>query len=72
MQEGQRSCRSLDHMKRVIHAMQLCDPASKFHFFTWFLQSGIEGKIELQLAFFSDEVWCHLQGYSHTETMSNP
>jgi hypothetical protein len=31
----------------VIHALQLHDPASKVHFCIWFLQSVIEGEINL-------------------------
>jgi hypothetical protein len=30
-------------------------------------QSVIEGEINLQLTFFSDEVWFHLQGYINTQ-----
>jgi hypothetical protein len=47
----------------LIHALQPCDPASRVHFCNWFLQSVIEGEIDLQLTFFSDEAWFHLQGY---------
>jgi hypothetical protein len=39
------------------------DPASRFHFCYWFLQSVIRGEIDLQLTFFSDEAWFYLQGY---------
>jgi hypothetical protein len=33
----------------------------------WFLQSVVEGEIDPQLAFFSDESWFHLQGYINTQ-----
>jgi hypothetical protein len=62
MQEGQHSCWSLDRKKRIIRAMQVCDPASKVHLYSWLQQSVVEGKIGLQLAFFSDEVWYRLSG----------
>jgi hypothetical protein len=39
------------------------DPASRVHFFSWFLQPVVEGEIDPQLTFFSDEAWFHLQGY---------
>jgi hypothetical protein len=47
----------------VIHALQLCDPGSRVHFCSWFLQSVVEGEIDLQLTFFSNEARFHLQGY---------
>jgi hypothetical protein len=31
------------------------------------LQSVVEGEIDPQLTFFSDEAWFHLQGYIHTQ-----
>jgi hypothetical protein len=49
--------------KTVIHALQSRDPASRVHFCSWFLQSLVEGDIDPQLAFFSDEEWFHFQGY---------
>jgi hypothetical protein len=47
----------------VIHALQLCDPASRVR---WFLQSVVEGEIDPQLTFFSDEAWLHMQGHINT------
>jgi hypothetical protein len=47
--------------KTAIHALQLCDPASRIHFCRWFLQSVVEGEIDLKLTFFLDEGWFHLQ-----------
>jgi hypothetical protein len=46
-----------------MHALQPHDPASTVCFFSWFLQSVVESEIDLQLTFFSDEAWFHLQGY---------
>jgi hypothetical protein len=51
----------------VIHVLQPHDPASRVHFFSWFLQSVIEGEINPQLTFFSDEAWFHFQGYINTQ-----
>ncbi|PNF37265.1 hypothetical protein B7P43_G00402 [Cryptotermes secundus] len=45
------------------HALQPRDPASR----VWFLQSVVAGEIYLQLTFFSDEAWFHLQGYINTQ-----
>jgi hypothetical protein len=47
----------------VIHAFQPCDPASRVHFCSWFLQSVIKGEINKQLTFFTDEVRFHFEGY---------
>jgi hypothetical protein len=47
----------------VIHALQLRNPIHRVHFCSWFLQSIIEGEIDLQLTFSSDEAWFHLQEY---------
>jgi hypothetical protein len=47
----------------LIHALQPCDSAGRVHFCSWFLQSVIEGEIDLELTFFSDEAWFQLQGY---------
>jgi hypothetical protein len=44
-------------------AMQLAG----FIFCSWFLQSVIEGEINLQLTFYSDEAWFHLQGYINVQ-----
>jgi hypothetical protein len=55
----------------VIHALQPRDPASKVYFYGWFLQSVVEGEIDPQLTFFSDEVWFHLQGYINTQNNRN-
>jgi hypothetical protein len=52
---------------RVIHALQPCDPAGRVHFSSWFLQAVIEGEIDPQLPFFSDEAWFHLQEYINTQ-----
>jgi hypothetical protein len=45
------------HKTTVIHAFQPRDSASKVHFCSWFLQSVVEGEIDPQLIFFSDETW---------------
>jgi hypothetical protein len=50
----------------VIHALQPHNPASRFHFCSRFLQSVVEGEIDPQLTFFSDEARFHLQGYINT------
>jgi hypothetical protein len=47
--------------KTVIHNLQPRYPASMVHFCNWFLQSIIKGEINLQLTFFSDGAWFHLQ-----------
>jgi hypothetical protein len=39
---------------RVIHALQLCNPAITVHFCNLFLQSVVKGEIGLQLTFLSD------------------
>jgi hypothetical protein len=51
----------------VIHALHLLNPASRVHFCSWFLQSVVEGDIDPQLTFFSDEAWFHLQRYINME-----
>jgi hypothetical protein len=50
-----------------MHALQQRDPASRIHFCSWLLQSVIEGEIDLQLTFFSEEAWFHLQGYINVQ-----
>jgi hypothetical protein len=54
----------------VIHDLQPRVPDSKDHFCSWFLESVVEGEIDPQLTFFSDEAWFHLQGYINTN--NNP
>jgi hypothetical protein len=54
-----------------MHALQLRNPASRVHFCIWFLQSVFKGEIDLQLTFFSDEPWFHLQGYLYTQNNRN-
>jgi hypothetical protein len=49
--------------KTAIHALQPRDPASRVYFCIWFLQSIVEGDIDLQLTLIYDEAWFHLQGY---------
>jgi hypothetical protein len=51
----------------VIRALQPRDPASRVRFRSSLLQSVIEGEIDPQLTFFSDEAWFHLQGYKNTQ-----
>jgi hypothetical protein len=51
----------------LIHALQPRDTASRVNFCIWFLQSVVEGEIDPQLTFFSDEAWLHLQGYISTQ-----
>jgi hypothetical protein len=45
----------------AMHALQQHDPASRVPFCSWFLQSVVEGEINQQFTFFSDEAWFHLQ-----------
>jgi hypothetical protein len=47
----------------LIYVLQPCNPDSRVHFCHSFLQSVVEGEIDPQLTFFSDEEWFHLQGY---------
>jgi hypothetical protein len=49
------------------HALQLRDPTSRVHFYSWVLQSVVEGEIDPQLTFFFDEARFHLQGYINTQ-----
>jgi hypothetical protein len=51
----------------IIHSLQPRDSASMVCFCSWFLQSVVEGEIDLQLTLFSDEAWFHLQGYINTQ-----
>jgi hypothetical protein len=58
-----------------MHSLQPHDPANGVHFCSWFLQSVVEGEIDLQLTFFSNEAWFHLQGYinmQNNDSTSNP
>jgi hypothetical protein len=50
-----------------IHALQPWNSTSRVHFFSWFLESVVKGEIDLQLTFFSNEAWFHLQGYINTQ-----
>jgi hypothetical protein len=50
------------YKRTVIHALQMCDPANRVHFCSWFIQSIVEVQINLQLTFFSDEAWFQLAG----------
>jgi hypothetical protein len=78
MQEWQKQLLKLRPYKTtVIHALQPCNPDSRIHFCSWFLQSVIEGEIDPQLTFFSDEAQFHLQGYinmqnNHHWSSQNP
>jgi hypothetical protein len=54
--------------KTVTHALQLLNPASRVHFYSWFLQSFVVGEIDRQLTLFSDEAWFHVQGYINTQS----
>jgi hypothetical protein len=54
----------------VIHDIQPRVPASRIHFCSLFLQSVVEGEIDPQLIFFSNETWFHLQGYILTYSWS--
>jgi hypothetical protein len=51
----------------VNHVLQPRNPASRVYFCIWFLQSVVEGEIDPQLTFFSDEAWLHLQEYINTQ-----
>jgi hypothetical protein len=51
----------------IIHALQQRDPASRVHFCIWYLQSVVEGEIDPQLTFFSDEARFNLLGYINTQ-----
>jgi hypothetical protein len=53
--------------QKYTHALWPRNPASKVLLCSWFLQSVVEGEIDLQLAFFSDEAWFHLHGYINTQ-----
>jgi hypothetical protein len=46
-----------------MNSLQPRDPSSRVHFCSWFLQSVVEGEIDPQLAFLSDEAWFRLQEY---------
>jgi hypothetical protein len=50
-----------------MYTLQPCNSASRIHFCNWFLQSVVEGEIDLQPTFFSDEAWFRLQGYINTQ-----
>jgi hypothetical protein len=54
----------------VNHTLQPHNSANRVHFWSWFLQSVIEGEIDPQLTFLSDEACFHLQGYINTQ--NNP
>jgi hypothetical protein len=45
-----------------MHALQPCNPASRVHLCSWFLQSVVEGENDPQLALLYDEAWFHLNG----------
>jgi hypothetical protein len=62
-----RLLKLIPYKTTVIHALQPCHPASRVHFCSWFLQSVVEGEIDPQLIFFSDESWLHLQGCMNTQ-----
>jgi hypothetical protein len=51
----------------AIHTLQPHDSASRICFWSGFLQSVVEGEVDLQLTFFSDEAWFHLQKYINTQ-----
>jgi hypothetical protein len=55
------------HKTRVIHAFQPGDPATRVSFYSWLLQSVVEGEINRQLTFYIDEAFVHLQGYINTQ-----
>jgi hypothetical protein len=67
VQEGQHNSWSLDPINPVIHAFQPRVPASRVHFYSWFIRSVVEGEMDRQLTVFSAEAWCHLQGYINTQ-----
>jgi hypothetical protein len=46
-----------------MHTLKPFVLTSRVHVYSWFLQSVVKGEIDPQLIFFSDEAWCHLQGY---------
>jgi hypothetical protein len=51
----------------ILHALQSHDPDDMVKFYSWFLQSVVEGEIDPQLKFFAAEAWFHLQGYVNTQ-----
>jgi hypothetical protein len=54
----------------VIHTLLACDPASRVHFCSSFLQSVVvEGETDQQSIFFPDERWSHLQGHKNTQSI---
>jgi hypothetical protein len=42
--------------------------AAGIHFCNWFLQSARDGKVDLQLVFFSVEAWLSLNGEVNSQT----
>jgi hypothetical protein len=56
------------HETTANHARHAAARSSyRVHFCSWFLQPVIEGEIDPQLTFFSDEAWFRLQGYINTQ-----
>jgi hypothetical protein len=55
--------------KTAIHACLAAARSSQkdLFFCSWFLQPVIEGEIDPQLTFFSDEAWFHLQRYINNQ-----
>jgi hypothetical protein len=55
----------LKSYKTTVNHLRLAATWSSWQdsFFSWFLQSTVEGEIDPQLTFFSDEVWFRLEGY---------
>jgi hypothetical protein len=49
-----------------MHTLQPRDPASRVHFCSSFLQCVVEGEIDPQLKFLSDEAWFYFQRYITT------
>jgi hypothetical protein len=50
-----------------MHALRPRNPGSRAHFCSLFLQSVVEGEVDLQLTFVSDDAWFHWQGYINTQ-----
>jgi hypothetical protein len=67
VQVGQHNCWSLNPIKTtVIHALQPCNPASRFYFCSLYLQSVVKGEINPQLTFFSEDTF-RLLWYINTQ-----
>jgi hypothetical protein len=51
----------------VVHALKEHDPVRRIRFCDWFLQSVLDGEVDPQLVFFSDEAWFSLRGKMNSQ-----